>query len=52
MSNTIRWLAGPVVIDWNKISFPLTLDGKPVATFTELEQLLKVKVRKRRWWQR
>lgn len=39
----VRWYPNPVVIDWNKISIPLTLDGKPLATFSELELLLKAR---------
>lgn len=37
------WLEGVTVIDWNKISFRLTVDGKPVTTFTELEGLMRAR---------
>jgi hypothetical protein len=40
MAEVWLWLSGEVAIDWDKIIPPLLVDGKPVATVTELERLM------------
>lgn len=37
---TWTWLDGETSINWDKIGFPLFVDGKPAATFTELDHLV------------
>lgn len=36
----IEFLCHPIVIDWDKIGFGLTVDGIEVHSFTELRRLM------------